>query len=100
MQKTSKSKKISTEEMEAKATRGEDVTMYFSGKPKVRNGYQKIERVNKNIQRVNVDFTSEMLKELDIAVEQLNISRQAVIKTLIREALDRHYLAKKARKTS
>jgi DNA-binding MltR family transcriptional regulator len=45
------------------------------------------------IQRVNVDFASPMLDELDNAAKELNISRQAVIKTLIRHALDQHYLA-------
>ena len=34
-----------------------------------------------------------MLDELDNAAKELNISRQAVIKTLIRKALDQHYLA-------
>ena len=33
------------------------------------------------------------LEELDNAAKELNISRQAVIKTLIRQALDQHYLA-------
>jgi len=33
-----------------------------------------------------------MLDELDGAAKELNISRQAVIKTLIRQALDQHYL--------
>jgi metal-responsive CopG/Arc/MetJ family transcriptional regulator len=33
-----------------------------------------------------------MLEELDKRAEELNISRQAVIKTLIRQALDQHYL--------
>jgi metal-responsive CopG/Arc/MetJ family transcriptional regulator len=46
------------------------------------------------IQRVNVDFTAAMLKELDGAASELNISRQAVIKTLVRQGLDRHYFAK------
>ena len=45
------------------------------------------------IQHVNVDFASPMLDELDNAAKELNISRQAVIKTLIRQALDQHYLA-------
>ena len=45
------------------------------------------------IQRVNVDFASPMLEELDSAAKELNISRQAVIKTLIRQALDQHYMA-------
>ena len=45
------------------------------------------------IQRVNVDFASPMLEELDNAAKEMNVSRQAVIKTLIRQALDQHYLA-------
>jgi len=46
------------------------------------------------IQRVNVDFAGPMLSELDDAAKELNISRQAVIKTLIRQALDQRYLAR------
>jgi metal-responsive CopG/Arc/MetJ family transcriptional regulator len=49
------------------------------------------------IRRVNVDFTSPMLDELDDAAKELNISRQAVIKTLIRQALDQRSLARNAR---
>ena len=51
------------------------------------------------IQRVNVDLTATMLKELDQAAEELNVSRQAVIKTLVRQALDQHYLARYAKKS-
>jgi len=49
------------------------------------------------IQRVNVDVTAAMLEELDQAARDLNVSRQAVIKTLVRQALDQHYLARHAR---
>ena len=49
------------------------------------------------IQRVNVDFTQPMLQELDEAARNLNISRQAVIKTLLRHALDQQHLARRAR---
>ncbi len=49
------------------------------------------------IRRVNVDFAPSMLKELDGTAQELNISRQAVIKTLIRQALDQRYLARSAR---
>lgn len=49
------------------------------------------------IQRVNVDLTAGMLEELDEAAKDLNISRQALIKTLVRQALDRHYLAQQSR---
>jgi metal-responsive CopG/Arc/MetJ family transcriptional regulator len=49
------------------------------------------------IRRVNVDLASGMLEELDQAAKELNISRQAVIKTLIRQALDQQYLARVGR---
>jgi len=46
---------------------------------------------------VNVDFTINMLKELDELARELNISRQALIKTSLRQVLDQRYLAQKAR---
>jgi metal-responsive CopG/Arc/MetJ family transcriptional regulator len=49
------------------------------------------------IQRVNVDLAAGMLDELDQAAKELNVSRQAVIKTLIRQALDQQYLARERR---
>jgi len=49
------------------------------------------------IQRVNVDLTLPMLKELDDEARALNVSRQAVIKTLLRHALDQQRLARRAR---
>jgi metal-responsive CopG/Arc/MetJ family transcriptional regulator len=39
-----------------------------------------------------------MLEELDKAARDLNVSRQAVIKTLVRQALDQHYLAQRAKR--
>ncbi|MBM3765352.1 MAG: ribbon-helix-helix protein, CopG family [Acidobacteria bacterium] len=54
-------------------------------------------RMMQPIQRVNLDVTAGMLEELDRAARDLNISRQAVIKTLVRQALDQHYLAQRAR---
>jgi hypothetical protein len=38
-----------------------------------------------------------MLKELDQTAVELNISRQAVIKTLLRQALDQQHMARRAR---
>jgi hypothetical protein len=63
---------------------GKDVSRFFTNTG----------RMMEPIQRVNVDFTAAMLRELDEAAKELNISRQAVIKTLVRQGLDRHYLAK------
>jgi len=39
-----------------------------------------------------------MLKELDDIANELNISRQALIKTYLRHALDNHYLARQSNK--
>ena len=77
-------KKPTADEIADLADRGENVSKYFTNK-----GTMK-----KPVQRVNVDFTVEMLQELDAAASELNISRQAVIKSYLRQALDQHYLAK------
>ena len=80
MKKTPKKKKpISAEQIARMATRGEDISRFFTNRM----------RMVYPIQRVNVDFTGPMLAELDDAAEGPNISRQAVIKTLVREGLDR-----------
>lgn len=90
MRKTRKSKKtISIEAIAKLADQGKSVSDHFTNKGKMMPA----------IQRVNVDFTQEMLRELDETAEALNISRQAVIKTLIRQSLDQHYLAQRAKKT-
>jgi hypothetical protein len=43
--------------------------------------------------RVNLSLALSMLEELDTAARKLKIGRHALIKTLIRQALDQHYLA-------
>jgi len=79
MTRTFKRKKpVSAEAIARMADRGEDVRRFFTGG-----------RMMPPIQRVNVDFAGEMLAELDAEAAHLNISRQAVIKTLVREGLDR-----------
>ena len=71
---------------EVRADEGKDVSRFFTNKG----------RMMGPIQRVNVDLASGMLEELDRAAKELNISRQAVIKTLIRQALDQQYLARRS----
>jgi hypothetical protein len=75
MPKTSKS--LTADQIAEKATRGEDVSAYFTNKF----------TVVRPIQRVNVDLTQGMLRELDQRAAKLNVSRQAVIKTLLSRAL-------------
>ena len=48
-------------------------------------------------QRVNVDFRAPILAELDIVADELNVSRQAVIKLFVQRELDGYSLAKNAR---
>jgi hypothetical protein len=81
---------VSPDEIARRADRGEDVSRFFTNTG----------RMMPPIQRVNVDFSREMLTELDEAARRLNISRQAVIKTFVREELDRRYLGQSARKSS
>ena len=88
MKRTRKSTAPASAEAIARlADQGKDISRFFK-----RQG-----RMVQPIQRVNVDVTAGMLEELDKAAQELNVSRQAVIKTLVRQALDQHYRAQRAR---
>lgn len=94
--------KVSIEEIEEKAARGEDVTQFFDYKnAKMHPGYAKLERVrhDKEVQRVNVDLSQEMLLELDAISKGDNVPRQSVIKNMLRAGIDRYFSHKKLRKT-
>lgn len=80
-------KPISADAVARLADQGKDISRFFTN-----NG-----RMMPPIQRVNVDLAAGMLEELDRAAKELNVSRQAVIKTLIRQALDQQYLARERR---
>jgi hypothetical protein len=77
MPKTSRKTRTAGEIAEM-ATRGEDISAYFTNKF----------TVVRPVRRVNVDLTQGMLRELDERAARLNISRQAVIKTLLSRALN------------
>ncbi len=79
---------LPAEAIAPRADRGEDVSRFFTNAG----------RMMEPIRRVNVDFAAPMLRELDSAAMELNISRQAVIKTLIRQALDLRNTARSARR--
>jgi hypothetical protein len=83
MKKTASKKPVSAETIARMADKGRDVSQFFTNAG----------RMMQPVQRVNVDFAAEMLEELDREAVQLNISRQAVIKSLLRQALDQHYVA-------
>ncbi|MGA3044393.1 MAG: CopG family transcriptional regulator [Bryobacteraceae bacterium] len=70
--------KCTADEIGDMASRGEDVSAYFTNKF----------TVVRPVRRVNVDLTQGMLRQLDERAARLNISRQAVIKTLLGHALN------------
>ena len=83
MKNTSRKKKpVSAESIARMADSGKNVSRFFT------NSGRRMEP----IQRVNVDFAAPMLHELDQFAGELNISRQAVIKTLLRQGLDQRNL--------
>ncbi|MGA7413901.1 MAG: hypothetical protein WBW33_25720 [Bryobacteraceae bacterium] len=79
------------DEIAEMASRGEDVSAFFTNKF----------TVVRPVRRVNIDLTQGMLRELDGRAARLNVSRQAVIKTLLAQALSetagREHPKKKAR---
>ena len=86
MKSTRKTRKPMPAEAEAIARfadQGSDVSGFFTNAGRM--------MMPGPIRSVNVDLASGMLEELDRAAKELNISRQAVIKTLIRQALDQQY---------
>ena len=86
MSKTAIKKKPTADELAEMAMSGEDVSRFFTNKGEMRPP----------VKGVNVDFTLDMIKELDAVARELNISRQAVIKAYLRQALDQHYLARQS----
>ena len=95
MKRTSKKKPPSAEAIAQLADKGNSVLSFYEGKGRMVHPENA-----QPIQRVNVDVTAGMLEELDQAAESLNVSRQAVIKTLVRQALDQHYLAQQHRQSA
>jgi hypothetical protein len=89
LKKTVKKKALTLDEISEMAADGKDVSEFFTNKFRVRPPLSK-----DKIKRVNVDFNLEMLKELDALAKELNVSRQAVIKVFLRQALDQHRLAR------
>jgi hypothetical protein len=89
MSRTSKAKPNTptADEIAEMATRGEDISAFFSNKF----------TVVRPVRRVNVDLTQGMLRELDARAARLNISRQAVIKTLLARALSEEQSTKPGR---
>ena len=81
---------VSAEAIAHMADSGKDVSRFFTNAGQMR----------KPIQRMNVDFTAGMLEELESAAKELNVSRQAIIKTLIRQGLDQRQASRDFRRSA
>ena len=86
MPKTSKTT-ITADEIAEMATHGEDVSAHFTNKF----------TVVRPVQRVTLELTTGMLRELDAKAARLDVSRQTIIKTLLRQVLDQGRSKRKAR---
>ena len=72
-------KSLPAEELDRMFDAGEDISEYID--------FNSARPLNTGIKRVNVDMPSWMVNALDIEAARLNISRQAVLKTMLDNAI-------------
>ena len=89
---------ISTDELEQRIEAGEEVVDHYFDSTTTRIGipHPMTSRRRQDLVTASLNIPSLMLDELDQMASELNISRQAVIKMILRRALDEHHLAKKS----
>ena len=71
--------KISASQFDKKFDDGKDITQHLD---------LKRAKVNKKIQRVNVDFPVALLKEIDTEAKKIGVARTALIKVWLAERLE------------
>jgi len=74
-------RKISSDEFERKFDEGEDISSYID--------WSKARRPGLELKRVNVDFPTWVVDDLDREAHRLGVTRQALIKLWIAERLNR-----------
>lgn len=77
--RTSKTKALSSAELDAKHDAGVDLSRHMDLARAVRPG--------RAVQRVNVDFPADLLREIDQEARRLGVTRQAFIKVRLADAL-------------
>jgi hypothetical protein len=80
-QRTSRTKTASVAELDAKHDAGVDISTYMDRNKAVRPG--------RAVQRVNVDFPADLLREIDQEARRLGVTRQAFIKIRLADSLAR-----------
>lgn len=74
------SKIISGETFDAKFDAGEDISDHVDWSTARRPGLEK--------RRVNIDFTDQMVRRLDIQAQRRGVTRQSLIKMWVTDRLD------------
>lgn len=83
--------KIAIDELENTVMAGEEVVDKYFDVENLTIGRPRKLKARKEIIKTNLDLTKELADELDDMADSLNISRQAVIKMMVRFSLDEHY---------
>jgi hypothetical protein len=78
-QRTSKTSAISARELDAMHDAGTDVSAHVD--------FTKAVRPGRAVQRVNVDFPVDLLREIDQEARRLGVTRQAFIKVRLADVL-------------
>lgn len=78
-QRTSKTRAISADELDTMHDAGTDLSAHMDLAKAVRPG--------RAVQRVNVDFPVDLLREIDQEARRLGVTRQAFIKVRLADAL-------------
>jgi hypothetical protein len=81
--------RLSAEQIGRLAEQGKDISRFFTNRG----------RMMPPLATIEVDFPADLLAEVEHEAAALNVSREALIKTFVRQALDRRHLAEGARRT-
>lgn len=79
---------VSAESIARRAEQGKDVSPFFTNRG----------RMMSPIESVEIGFPADMLAEVDQEAASLRVSRQTLIKTFVRQALDQRHLAQRAKR--
>jgi hypothetical protein len=82
-QRTAKTRALSAAELDVMHDVGTDLSAHMN--------FAKAVRPERAVQRVNVDFPVDLLREIDQEARRLGVTRQAFIKIRLADALSRQH---------
>ncbi len=78
---------FSADDIAEKAMAGEDISRFFTNAGAMCSP----------IREISIHIGADMLDEIDKMAMEMNVDRQAFIKTCLRQSMEQHYLARKWR---